>query len=193
VLSEVGVGNTKDTLFSRAIIVDQFGDIAPITVLADESIQLSFELRSYVNPNDVLMNVVVAGNTTGSDVLHQVTIRPAQINTAKTINIGIGYSHNNIALYSGVIQVNTLPPSGSSTSLTTYANIAAYTPGSFQASFIFNTIFSETVGNYAGGVKAIRVSNSQCDFQLGFDPPIMKTSSDILRFGVTLSWGRYVP
>lgn len=193
ILSEVGVGKTKDTLFSRALIVDQFGSIAPVTVLEDEGIQLSYELRSYVNPGDAMSTVIVQGNTPGAETTHQVTVRPAQINTAKTINIGMGYTHNNIALYSGEIQANTLVPLGSHTSLTTYAALDAYTPGSFQASFIFNTSFAEATANYAEGVKAVRVTNSQCDFQMGFDPPIMKTSRDILRFGVTLTWGRYSP
>ena len=62
VLSEVGVGYTKDTLFSRALIVDVLGRISPITVLADEGIQLVYELRSYINSGDVLQTISIDGN-----------------------------------------------------------------------------------------------------------------------------------
>jgi hypothetical protein len=190
-LREVGVGNTKDTLFSRALIVNTEGTVQTVEVLADEGIQLSYELRAYINSSDVVFNATLPGNTSGSDITHTFTVRPANISVAKSINIGIGYSHNNIALYSGVIQGINQIPLGSATSLTSYVNIDTYVPGSFSTSF--SLIFYESTGSYTEGVKAIRVSNQQCDFQIGVVPPIMKTSRYILTLTAYISWGRYTP
>ena len=187
-LSEVGVGYTKDTLFSRALITDALGEVSPVKVLADEGIQLVYELRSYINPNDVNQLVTIDGNIPSLSEIYNVVIRPAAMTSAKTINIGVGYAHTNVALYSGDIQNNTLVPLGSSTSLTTYVTPVAYAPGSFTSNVSFS--FATTSGNYAGGVKAVRISNSQCDFQIGITPPIIKMSSMRLTMTFSLKYGR---
>jgi hypothetical protein len=188
-LSEVGVGNTKDTLFSHALILNQFGDVQAVEVLADEGIQLAYELRSYINPSDVPMTVTFSGNTIGSDVVHDLVIRPCAMNVAKSLNIGMNYSHNNIALYSGNIQSNVQIPLGTSTSLTSYVNIDPYTAGDYYVSY--SQQFLETVGNYS--IPAIRTSSQQFDFQVGLTPPVLKTGNYILTLGFILRWGRYTP
>lgn len=189
VLSEVGVGYTKDTLFSRALITDALGEVSPIKVLADEGIQLVYELRSYINPNDVNQLLTIDGNIPSLSGVYNVVIRPAAMTSARTINIGVGYSHTNVALYSGNIQNNTLVPLGSSTSLTSYVTPLTYVAGSFTSNISFE--FVTTVGNYTEGVKAVRISNSQCDFQIGFTPPIMKMSSMRLTMTFSLTYGRH--
>jgi hypothetical protein len=189
VLSEVGVGNTKDTLFSHALILNQFGDVQTVEVLADEGIQLAYELRSYINPSDVPMTVTFSGNTIGSNVVHDLVIRPCAMSVAKSLNIGMGYSHNNIALYSGNIQSNVQVPLGTSTSLTSYVNIDPYTAGDYYVSY--SQQFLETVGNYS--IPALRTSSQQFDFQVGVTPPVLKTGNYILTIGFILRWGRYTP
>lgn len=187
-LAEVGVGYSSSTLFSRALIADAAGNVSPVTVLSDEGIQLIYELRSYINPDDVAGSVTIAGNIPGIEATYATVTRPAAMTTAKAINIGVGYTHTNVALYSGAIQANNLVPLGSSTSLTTYAAPNVYTPGSFTCTVPFT--FLETDGNYVGGVPAVRVSNSQCDFQIGFTPPIPKSTSYILSFNITFVYSR---
>ena len=58
-LTEVGIrGGTTGNLFSRALIRDNLGNPTTFTVLGDEILQVTYELRCYPNQDDVVINNV---------------------------------------------------------------------------------------------------------------------------------------
>lgn len=74
-LTEVGVGNSSVDLISRALILDGLGNPTSITVLANEFLNVTYELRMYVPTVDVTGSVVLSGTS------YNYTIRASRANT----------------------------------------------------------------------------------------------------------------
>lgn len=197
-IAEVGVGwDTTGCLFSRTLVVDQSGKPTTITVLSDETLEVSYEFRYYVYEQDVTGSIIING------VTHSWTARAAHANTAgaggyineagMTTDLGEAYigqgSLNFPYAYTGAIGSITDYPTG--TIMPTYATITnqTYVAGSYTGTGTIT--IGLDYGNDASGIGAIRFRFGIGVYQVGFTPNIMKTENYILTLSFTHSWGRY--
>lgn len=184
-LTEVGIrGTTTGNLFSRALIRDNLGNPTTFTVLGDEILQVTYELRCYPNQTDVVINNVESS----PGVTHTITIRPRNSTSnfsqhpyyPYTANVGVAQ------LATGLITGITSSPSGilSGTGSIVYL---PYVQNSFKRGLSFTWSISSSNSN---NINSCTISTDMGLFQIGFNPPLVKTSSDILRLDFELSWGR---
>ncbi|WP_414611846.1 hypothetical protein [Stenotrophomonas muris] len=198
-LAEVGVSaDAVGALFSRALILDGGGNPTTITVLADEVLDVTYELRVYPTLADAIGSVVIAGTT------YTWTARPltnATYDTRWSQYLGYGIAFNvtsgNFASY-GPQAMADLPAQGSmpvSPVVGTSMNPQAYTAGTYQRSFRMD--FDLNDGNVAGGIGAFFAASATFQFAgawaWGVSPKLPKTSAFKATFTVRMSWGRYTP
>jgi len=189
-LSEVGVGwllSGTYYCFSRALILDSGGFPTTITILANEFLDVTYELRCYVPTVDVVTTVSISGTP------YTCTIRPGQA-TVSTYwappiqQITTTVSAPSAVAYAGPISaLVTGQPSGVTGSSTvtalTYENnsltIKAY------AEYALNS------ANFAGGIQSVMFyTNGFGAYQIGFSPAIPKDITKTFRFDYGVSWAR---
>ncbi len=189
-LSEVGVGWSTVSVFSRALILDGSGNPTTITVLADEVLDVTYELRAYVNESDVSFNVVISG------VTYACVLRPANISGSQGVQIGDVVTINGSNRANGVrtTESSTL---GSVTSMPSgpimqmeYTN-EAYVNGSYYRNHVLSAALNDS--NFSTGIGAITISNTFSDFQISFTPKIPKDSTKVLTLQARSTWARHVP
>ena len=191
-LTEVGVTyGGGSSLFSRALIVDSGGNPTTLTILADEWLDVTYELRIYQDLVDKTFNITLLG------VDHVVTVRPANVTTNPSGSsyffdhfISWYYYYSQCSHYNGTIGTITGSPSGvgSSTGGTSYG---AYSQNSLQRSIIYGVGLNDA--NLAGGIQSTIINTDKCSWQVGYVPAIAKDSFKTLTMNYTLSWGRYDP
>lgn len=205
--SEIGIGpNASGTnLFSRSLLRDVEGNPTSITVLADEQLRVTYELRMYQPTGDTFV-----GELGG----YEVTIRPMLVEDisdggswqywtwgmlmgvgsnslpiGSPLQSGTNANAGSLRLYSGEIGPITGGPSGTMQTPNARTMVSrSYTPGSFEMEVTFNIPIGS--GNFAGGLGAIALSMGGTLFQFGFSPKLNKTSENRLIFTVVYSWGR---
>ena len=191
-LTEVGVTyGGGSSLFSRALIVDSGGNPTTLTILADEWLDVTYELRIYQDLVDKTFNITLLG------VDHVVTVRPANVTTNPSDSsyffdhfISWYYYYSQCSHYNGTIGTITGSPSGvgSSAGGTSYG---AYSQNSLQRSIIYGVGLNDA--NLAGGIQSTIINTDKCSWQVGYVPAIAKDSFKTLTMNYTLSWGRYDP
>lgn len=177
-------------IFSRALVLDEFGAPTTVTVLGDEVLDVTYELRLYPPLVDVTGSFDVAGSGT-----HTYTLRASSV----TSNIAWGYylgslasmSHRDeeLSVYNGDIGLITQAPSGSGASArltnAVYGNNNLYRDASGG--------YGLNYGNLAGGIKSVRYQTTLGTFQYQVNPIIDKTNIKTLVLTQRVLWGRYVP
>ena len=191
-LTEVGVTyGGGSSLFSRALIVDSEGNPTTLTILSDEWLDVTYELRIYQDLVDKTFNITLLG------VDHVVTVRPANVTTNPSGSsyffdhfISWYYYYSQCSHYNGTIGTITGSPSGvgSSAGGTSYG---AYSQNSLQRSIIYGVGLNDA--NLAGGIQSTIINTDKCSWQVGYVPAIAKDSFKTLTMNYTLSWGRYDP
>lgn len=199
-ISEVGVGwASSGGLFSRALILDGVGDPTTITVLADETLDVVYELRFSIPSTDFVSDssgITFTGSIGGT---YDYIIRAANADTSGNANPnpgwfigveGVGMSNvpsSAVDVYSGDIgSVDGEPSSPSGANPVFSAN--AYTADSYQLTYTM--AFSIAQGNASGGLRSLKFKAGFGDYQCQFDPAIPKTDEDILSLTFVQSWGR---
>ena len=198
-LTEVGMGvgaanaGTGVILYSRALIVDGAGNPTTITILSDEVLDVSYELRRYIpSTADVpYSGLIIAG------VSYSGVRRPGNINDANT---WVGYANTGtagVAAYQGILVGNSGIGLATATGLpgtvvSVDAGNAAYSNGSLYRDY--TATFDLNVGNLAGGINAIWSQGAYGFWQYSVTPSIPKTSSKVLTLTMRCGpWGRYTP
>ena len=191
-LTEVGVTyGDGSNLFSRALIVDSEGNPTTLTILSDEWLDVTYELRIYQDLVDKTFNITLLG------VDHVVTVRPANVTSNPSGSsyffdhfISWYYYYSQCSHYNGTIGTITGSPSGvgSSAGGTSYG---AYSQNSLQRSIIYGVGLNDA--NLAGGIQSTIINTDKCSWQVGYSPAIAKDSFKTLTMNYTLSWGRYDP
>lgn len=191
-LAEVGVTNGDKTLFSRALIVDALGRPTVLTILEDEWLDVTYEVRFYQELTDKNLTVVLDGQE------YAVVVRPANI----TGSVG-GYNNffnhmlffqsatSQVSYYSGDIGAITSTPGGvvgNGNENATYSNYAEH---SYERTLISPSGLDKN--NLVGGIKSALVRTEKCSWQLGFTPAIPKDNFKILILNYTFTWGRHDP
>lgn len=189
-ISEVGVAPTSGgDLFTRALIKDGAGVPTTITVLSDEQLQVTYEVRFYPNTTDWVGNVTIAG------VVHTVTVRPSAVNTV---------SNFETALWAPFISVSTDTTFIDFFPITTNAGGALTANTITHTAYVIGTYFRDTTvnaslgelnaGTNAGGtgIKLLILANGPGAWQAKFVPPINKDNTKIMSLKFRLTWGRYI-
>lgn len=202
-LSEVAVGwGSGAAIFSRALILDGGGSPTTITVLSDETLDVTYTIRVYPPTTDVTGSITLDGTSYG------YTIRPCNVSTSGTgyYYWDLSYIFSNISinpmrigyrcyLYvaGATIGARTGLPSGASTLTDITVTTLSYVPGEFKCRSTLK--FELANGNAAGGISAIafgfgRYSNTYngCAFQIVFDSPVPKDATKTLRLTFDLTW-----
>lgn len=191
-LSEVGVGwgnNTTDnTIYCRARILDGVGAPTTINILADEALDVIYEIRAYPPLTDVVVSGLDLGMST-----HTATVRAASVTEGVFWGGDLGSEVVFIqnlwtAVYNGTIGAITTKPSGSGASADP-TNLSYATLSRTKKS---NLNLGLTQANLAGGIASLDTRTTIGRYQIGFSPAIAKTASRTLRLDLQVSWGRYV-
>ena len=189
-LSEVGVGIQAATggLFSRALILDGNGDPTTITVLDDEYLYVTYEIRRYVSIVDVTGTVVLRG------VTHDYVSRPANIASTPwkvPWRANDRYNFTWDRVYDGTIGSISNQPSGNYSDA--YGSGSSVVPSGYQTGdYYLDWTFTISIaqGNLNNYISAMRILMADGSYQFSFSPDIEKTSDDQLTLTFRISWGR---
>tara|TARA_B100002049_G_scaffold146858_1_gene109168 strand:- start:15567 stop:16445 length:879 start_codon:yes stop_codon:yes gene_type:complete len=176
-ITEVSANTFSGGIASRALFRDEFGDPTSVTVLADEQLRVTYEMRLTIPDTDVLATV------NG----YNLTIRPSSASgTAWSPGLSIIDSTANprITAYSGPIGDFTAFPSGTQAGASS-VTVEPYVVDSFQREFTYT--WDTARANF--DIQSFR-SYQSVAFQIGVDPVIPKTSNDLLSLTVLYSLGR---
>lgn len=185
-LSEIGVGWASG-LFSRALIKDALGDPTTITILPEEYLDITYEVRVYPPLDDVELTIDIGGTS------HDVTIRACGVGTSAwnpTYLIPIGANGGfAVSSHSGAIGAITGSPTGT-TGPATSTTPRTYVDDSYEMTI--DVFFGLDRGNI-GGIRSIKFGQQTVGtFQAEFDPVIPKDATKTLSIPFTFSWARKV-
>lgn len=202
-LSEVGIlcgqgGNVK--LWNRALIRDINGNPTTITVLPDEILDITFEIKAYVSTADSSgsFNLLDKNGMLISTINY--TARPANINQPHNVGVGMnvmnaqsfnyaeGYTLASLTGATGIINGN---PVGTFRNTSGNFAIAVYNTGSHKLKFTINAEVDKM--NVATGLSGLFVQGVLSSFQIVFDQPIVKNNTQTFSLDYEISWGRYEP
>jgi hypothetical protein len=191
-LSEIGIATARTNggstiMFSRALILDEFGDPTTITIGADEILDATYELRLYPPLTDDERTITITGSGD-----HDTVTRASQVTGVNTWSVRLGLrgsfsTANPITAYNGTLGAITSTPSGSS-------GVSANT---FDYAYDNNSLlrngggsFTLSQGNLSGGITATRWITSLGTYQTSYDPPIDKTLTKTLVLNYRVQWAR---
>ena len=189
-LREIGFFDSSGNMFSHALIKDGAGNPTTVTVLADEQLFVTYEVRKYPVETDQTGTFVLTIN--GVDTSFTYTARPALINTTISTNYWYG-SHQlgvdtNLDKYIVAYETQTLgsvtgTPTG--TAVAGSGTIDTYVAGSFKSTL--NCVFDPSVANFTNCIGSIMLCNG---FQVSFDPAIPKNSDRRLVLPLSIVYSR---
>ncbi|WP_180122917.1 hypothetical protein [Acinetobacter sp. YH12086] len=196
-ISEVGLGWGNYDLWNRALIRDIAGNPTTITVLSDEVLEVTSEVRCYpassisggfqlVDKND---NLISSHSYVGLPTI-------ANASVFITDKITLGYSGGNSVLYTASAS-NVAMPTGLTTIPVMYGDNAADAnnttyPTTTSAKAICT--FPPSRANFDHRFIFLRnnlLANMGIGYKLEITPPIPKTNTESLTYEFVMSWGRY--
>lgn len=192
-LSEIGIADPNSgILFSRALILDGLGSPTTITVLADEFLDATYQLRLYPAEDDVTGTVTVSGND------YDYILRASLVTNGSFWGLGSGGvlgggggAGAQIQLFNGAIGAITSQPSGTESANVNVINSAYVDTNLYRG---FTAALGLNDGNLTGGISAILLFMGVSGYfgvqQMSIDPPLPKTDVDVLSLGFRHSWTR---
>lgn len=201
IITEVGLGPKLDQprngISTRALVVDEFGDPATVPVLADEQLEVVYEIRTYFTDVSVRDSTMTIDST-----LYDTKRLPMNIDSSATMSglFGYGAGVRNLYLYQGT----TLPNIGADhygepidLMESVSATRVAYGSGLFYRDS--TCAVQKTQGEYGTkGVTAIGIIGYLSDWQMSFtqrgnDFGIPHNATNIMNVALRHSWTRYTP
>lgn len=196
-LSEVGIGwgsgTNNDSLFSRSLIKDENGNPITLSIVADDLLTITYELRLYPILTDSTGTINTGLGT------HTYTLRAANVTKSPWYGDFGQYtvlgSSSTAYVYPTDIGDVFNVPSGSRSGYIDYTENKAtpYVAGSHYRDMKLS--FDIDSGNNAAGIRSFLWLSSRGlgAFQVQFEPAIPKTN--LQRFDITIrvGWGRYTP
>lgn len=191
-LSEVGMASaaTGGIMYSRALILDGGGNPTTITVLSNEVLDVTYQVRNYVPTEDGNWSATIA------TVAYSGIVRAADATSTPWagVNHPAGRNSNWVpttTVYNGAINAAiTGNPSGSPATVPD-ANLA-YVANSLSRDYTATMGLND--GNLAGGITAILLRTAYGPYQLSVSPAFpkdaTKTATLTFRCG---PWGRFTP
>lgn len=181
-VSEVGVGGSNK-LFNRALVRDSQGLFATVTVMEDETLDVTVELRSYLDTVARQYKVNISGT--------EYTLRTEPIFEPFDTPFASAVFTRDAAGYSGPIRSRTARPEGTVggwTGPSANTTIKPYVPDSKE--MVFEFYWGLSAGNSAP-LRTVVIPTSVGNYQTEFDPVIPKTSDDVLGLTFKVTWDRY--
>ncbi len=190
-LSEVGVGWAANTCFSRARILDGNGNPTTITVLSDEQLEVTYELRLYWPTGSSSGSITLGGQN--YNYLMRASITGSWANlmagflslSASSVVSGQAVSYtgsNNASL--GDITTN---PGGTQTG--TPCDLGpngSYVNNSYQ----MNYRMSASTTQMNTDISGIRLTTFMGYYKIGFEPQIPKDNTKTLSLDFLMTWAR---
>lgn len=188
-IREVGIGwGVDNDLWCRALVVDANGTPTSIVVLADEILDVTYELRIYPDLVDKVFESQIGADT------YNCVLRAATVTghgwTTPMNGLFVGESLGGTKVYNGALGPVTEEPSGVNVGAPAPV-LAAYVNNSLQRTS--TTPFDINTGNLPGGITAWYVPSSAGSYKVAFSPAIPKDNTKSMTLGMTFSWGRYSP
>lgn len=200
------LGTEGSSLFNRALVTDSFGNASFAVVLADEALEVEYELTIAAPTEDIEGTLSYDGDD------YAYVIRPALVTqTAKWCPYRSGsYAsagqavqavftatelNGNVVAYDGAIGTEELQPSGAS-SPARYFYEHPYVADSHQK--LLRCEWSLEDANFGTGIRSIlwfmktgtgSGGNSLGAYQIEFTPPIPKDDQNGFRINLGMSWG----
>lgn len=187
-IAEVGIGPDGGDLFSRALVVDDQGNPTTITVLDNEFLTLSYELRINIPQSDFLstVNFVVDGSNVSTDI----TMRAAGVDSDK-------YWGERSYYYLGVCSQfragnHTMGPISDRDLTGDVGDVTTNTYVENSHEITGSAHFGLNEANYTGGVNYIFIRGAAGfgSWKANFDPPLDKDNTKELTFDFGVSWTR---
>lgn len=192
-LSEVGVG-WSDGLFSRALIADEEGNPTTITVLEDEALEMTYEVRAFPNMAEQVASVNISGTPydfTFKPALfagdeNDVNNWPAQL--ISILNSGLTSLSTGMQAFAVGAALGAVDTGIAGTQIGTAT-------GSFNAGYVTDSHERDCRMTFGlgGGVASFGglqlVSQGGC-YQITVDPVIPKTATNVLTLDFKLAWSR---
>jgi hypothetical protein len=186
-INEVGIFNsdTNSVLWSRFVLPD------PVTLLADESLQINYTLYSYVDLADQISTVSYDG------VDYSVTVRPASIDDSQHRGYNGEYWAALFRDYlggedaPGVSETDVLPAITAPDIVGTNANSFLrdeYVPGSRELTGW--ALWDQDAANFDTGWGLITLNTSIGTWHMRWSPKIPKDLTKSVRVFFKLTWGR---
>lgn len=192
-LSEVGMASaaTGGIMYSRARILDGGGNPTTITVLSNEVLDVTYQVRNYVPTEDGNWSATIAS------VGYSGTVRAADATNAQQwpgVEYAAGRNSNAnfpTTVFNGAINAAvTGTPSGNDA----FASDANITYVANTLSCDYTATMGLNAGNLSGGITAILLRTAYGSYQLSVSPAFpkdnTKTATLTFRCG---PWGRFTP
>lgn len=198
-LTEVGIGTSATSgagvLFSRALITDGGGSPTTITVLADEFLDVTYQLQVVPPTTDQSFNITDGG---AAGTVHAVVMRASEVTQVGGWVHGESTPAGGLAqirpttgctAYDGAIGAITATPVGSSDTAATFTE-DAYVGSSLTRTG--SAVFSLSRANFATGISAVQIRglNGAGQWQMSFAPAIPKDDADTLELFFSCVWTR---
>jgi hypothetical protein len=198
-IAEIGIATTTGTgtgvLFSRALVLDGGGSPTTITVLSDEFLDVTYQLRNYPSLTDVVDTINISG------VDYDYTLRSADVDNSTTWGgretggatgepsvIGVGTFGT---AHAGAIGTITGLPAGAS-GVSSGAAASAYVPGSHVKEFTLT--WGLSFGNLSPGIQSVSTNFGtearSGAMQVQFDPFIPKDNTKVFTLEFQQAWAR---
>ena len=195
--SELGIGWSNSELFSRTLIKDPTGRPTTITILGDEYLDVTYELRLYIPTNTSVHTVVPTGD---DPIPRRVTSRASSASTNTSgihgwslvrsgdspVGFFSGITSNSSYFYNGEIQDIFKIPLGN-----VVGGYFNYTISSRPSDTSAIIKIARGLPDNVGTLRSLVISSYVFSYQLQFDPPFVKTNEDKFEMEIQLSWGRY--
>jgi hypothetical protein len=197
-LTEVGLSpvNTNAQMFSRALIKDGGGSPTTVTVLSDEMLDLTYEIRMYPPLVDDSAIVTISGTA------YTFTIRAAEVDSANSWGAlicrdGILHDNGNYGISSGIQAFKSFvlgaineSPTGTVTATLNknFGTETTYAAGShlIDATYVWDT----DTGTDAAGFSGFLITTTKGTYQISVSPTIPKTGVNNLSLTFRVSWDR---
>lgn len=199
-LSEVGIGwgPSGAVLFSRALIRDGSGNPTTITVLADEILDVTYELRNYPFLDGIAGSFTIGATTyttemRAANVTSDYGIFTGGWGLQKPFNVMMqNPTYLPTRLYAGAsFGPITGEPTGATKTMSGLWNSSgSYVPGTYQRT----ATAKWPVGTEITNANMAFFAFGGCTTQMSISPATLsKTNAQELTITVTVSWGRYTP
>ena len=202
-ITEIGVGwaASGNTLFSRALILDNLGSPTSITIVAIDQLTVYYRLKIVPPVSDVSGTVTIGGtpynytarvanvgsfsNSTWTFWASQIG-RPGSLTYPNTVDSSSAPTYGAGSVLGAITGSPTLASGTSGT-----ATAGTYTPGTFTRDDTWNWTIAQ--GNATGGVQAIMLGYSVqgfAQFQYRFATPIPKDNTKTMSLTTRITWTR---
>lgn len=186
-ITEVGVGWSTTDCFSRALTVDNLGAPVTVTVLPDEFLDVTYELRMHWPTTDISINGFISGTS------YAVVTRAAEVGSWSLATLIANGSRPDLnppgqafSYGAGALGDVTLDAGGTPLNSVNMTYGAAYANNTYQR--LYRATFG--VGDGSASISNLKITTPFGRFKSSFSPAIPKTSINSLSLDYRLTWAR---